>query len=188
MKLDRKSTGARIAGARPDVRPDFVRTAPGSALLARLLETPRPAAEQRSKRRAVTVGAAVVLGTLLAGGATAAIGGYGAPTAPSEALPANADAFLCATAGLRGMGEVPPRAGETPVDACRRGWEKVFGGDAPTHLYGCVKRATAGPTPGTEPSTTLAWGAVVYVVDGDQFKDAAQTCGSVGMFVAPARR
>ncbi|WP_229705935.1 hypothetical protein [Micromonospora sonchi] len=38
------------------------------------------------------------------------------------------------------------------------------------------------PTAGV---SAAGWGELVYVVDGEHFKDPAQTCGSVGMLVVP---
>ncbi|MEV7229783.1 hypothetical protein AB0M79_22560 [Polymorphospora sp. NPDC051019] len=154
-------------------------------MLAKVLDTARQPA-QRSRRRALGIAGAVVAGVLFAGGATAAIGGYGAPTAPREALPANGDAFLCATAGLQRMGEAASSAEESPVDACRRSWSQLFDDAAPRHLYPCVKAMDDSPSPEASASpSSRRWNGLLYVLDGDQFANAPQTCGAVGMMVAP---
>ncbi|MGW1056866.1 hypothetical protein [Micromonospora rubida] len=166
-------------------------------MLARILDMPGQP-QKRSRKKSLTVAAAVAVGVLFAGGATAAIGGYGAPTAPPEAQPANGDAFVCATAGMRRMGEAAAQPGETPVDACRRVWSRIFSDGPPAHLYPCVQRVGASPSPGgdstppvspspeTSASPAQGWGKLVYVIDGEQFKNAPETCGSVEMLVAPA--
>ncbi|GAA0379797.1 hypothetical protein GCM10009541_22900 [Micromonospora gifhornensis] len=154
-------------------------------MLARILDTPRQP-PGRSRRRAARVAGAVVLGALLAGGATAAIGAYNAPTAPPEALPANGDAFVCATANLQRMGDAASHPGESPVDACRRSWSRIFSDEAPEHLYPCVKAEKTSPSSDANASPpSTEWGQLVYVLDGQQFKNAPGTCGSVGMLVAP---
>ncbi|MEO3773912.1 hypothetical protein [Micromonospora sp. B9E7] len=173
-----------VTGARPDARAAFTTSAQGEQLLARILDTPRPP-YRRSRRKAATVAATLAVGVLFAGGATAAIGGYRAPVAPPEALPADGEAFVCGTAGMRRMGEGAARAGETPVEACRRMWDQMFGDVPPTHLYSCVQRIDPIPSPGGSAPAEPRWGKLVYVIDGQQFENAPETCGAVNMFVAP---
>ena len=108
-------------------------------MLARVLELPRQPERSLRKKRLQFVGA-VAAGVLVAGGATAAIGGYHAPVAPPEAIPANDQAFVCATAGMHRMGETGANAGEGPVDACKRSWKRIFSVPAPDHMYACVQR------------------------------------------------
>ncbi|MEV0811482.1 hypothetical protein [Micromonospora sp. NPDC050200] len=184
MKRHDSVTEELIKQARPNGRVSFTTSAQGEALLAQILDTPRQP-QRRSRKKAVGIAGAVAVGALFAGGATAAIGGYHAPTAPPEAQPANGDAFVCATEGMHRMGETTAMEGETPVDACRRAWSRIFSHDAPTHLYACVQRVQASPSPGSGASPSPEWGKLVYVIDGQQFKNAPETCGSVGMFVAP---
>ncbi|MFD2768097.1 hypothetical protein [Micromonospora eburnea] len=184
MKRHDSVTEELIRQARPDDRVSFTTSAQGEALVARILDTPRQP-RRRSRRKAAGIAGVVVVGALFAGGATAAIGGYHAPTAPPEAQPANGDAFVCATEGMHRMGDTTAREGETPVDACRRTWHRIFSLDAPTHLYACVQRVKASPSPGGSVSPSPEWGRLVYVIDGQQFKNAPETCGSVGMLVAP---
>ncbi len=86
------------------------------------------------------------------------------------------------------MGDVAARVGEAPVEACRRSWSRIFRVPAPGHLFACVQRIEAIPSPGARADRTAGtrWGKLVYVIDGEQFKNASETCGSVKMFVAPA--
>ncbi|MFI6163178.1 hypothetical protein ACVMYR_12815 [Micromonospora sp. PTRAS2] len=192
MKHYDAATEELINRARPGDRGGFTTSPQGEAMLARILELPQQPEKKPRKRRLGVIGA-VAAGFMVVGGATAAIGGYRAPTAPPEAMPANGDAFVCATAGMHRMGDVASRAGETPVDACRRSWSRIFSVEAPDHLYACVQRieeipsskSSASPSPSA--SSGARWGKLVYVIDGEQFKDASETCGSVKMFVAPAR-
>ncbi|MER7418084.1 hypothetical protein ABT346_15105 [Micromonospora peucetia] len=187
MKRYDAATEDLIHRARPNARVMFTTSPQGQAMLARILELPQQPEKRFRKGRLGIVGA-VAVGVLAAGGATAAIGGYRAPTAPPEAIPANSVAFVCATTGMRRMGETAARVGETPVDACRRSWSRIFTVKAPSHLYSCLQRIAAIPSSGSSdsPSPEVRWGKLVYVIDGEQFKNAPETCGSVSMFVAPA--
>ncbi len=195
MKRRANGTEQLIAAARPADQVGFTATAQGEAVLAGILDLPREPERPARKSGKFTVAGVVVAGLVVAGGTTAAIGGYHAPTAPPEALPANGEAFVCATAGLKRMGDTWLLAGETPVTACRRAWPSIFDQDAPKHLYPCVQRVEATPSPpgddapaapaGTAAPSATGRGTLVYVVDGAQFKDPAQTCGAVGMLVAP---
>ncbi|TCB91300.1 hypothetical protein E0H26_26005 [Micromonospora zingiberis] len=187
MRWRSDETEKLVSAARPASRVRLTATEPGEAMLARILDLPREPQRRRRNRKTLAVAGAVVAGVVLAGGATAAIGRYDAPTAPPEALPTNGDAFVCATEGLRRMGDTRALEGETPVAACRRSWKSIFDRQAPAHLYPCVQRvgATAADAPGA-PTEPVRWGRLVYVVDGDQLQDHAGTCGSVGMLVAPA--
>ncbi|MEU2610718.1 hypothetical protein ABZ570_03895 [Micromonospora sp. NPDC007271] len=184
MKWHDSGTEELIRRARPSARVSFTASEQGTVLLARILDTPRQP-QRRPRKKAVGIVGLVAVSALFAGGATAAIGGYHAPTAPPEAQPANREAFVCATQGLHRMGDSTARQGETSVDACRRSWRRIFSDDAPTYLYACVQRVQASPSPGSTASPSPEWGKLVYVVDGQQFKNAAETCGSVGMLVAP---
>lgn len=80
--------------------------------------------------------------------------------------------------------------GEAPIDACRRSWSRIFSVKAPAQLYACVQRIEAIPSSisstSPSPSPEMRWGKLLYVIDGEQFKNASETCGSVKMFVAPA--
>ncbi|GAA2048401.1 hypothetical protein [Polymorphospora rubra] len=185
MKRHDRGIEELVTRARPRTRAGFTTSPQGERTLARILNTPR-GSEKRSRRKPLTIAAAVTVGLLFAGGATAAIGSYQAPTAPPEAIPADGDAFVCATAGMRRAGEGLARAGETPVDACRRSWTDIFGEKPPTHLHACVQRlAAASPSQGAGVSPSPVWGKLVYVIDGEQFRNPAETCGSVDMLVAP---
>ena len=165
-------TEGLISRARPTARVTFTTSRQGEAMLARVLELPQQPEKSSRKRRLGIVGA-VAAGVLAAGGATAAIGGYHAPTAPPEAMPANDMAFVCATTGMHRMGETAARVGETPIDACRRSWSRIFSVKVPSHLYACVQRIEAIPSPGSSdsPSPETRWGKLVYVIDGEQFKN-----------------
>ncbi|MFC5926886.1 hypothetical protein [Micromonospora vulcania] len=187
MKHYDAETEDLISRVRPTAEVTFTTSPQGEAILARLLELPQQPEKSFRKRRLGVVGA-VAAATLAAGGATAAIGGYHAPNAPPEAMPANDMAFVCATSGMHRMGETAARVGEAPIDACRRSWSRIFSIKAPSHLYACVQRIEAIPlTGGSETSSPeTRWGKLVYVIDGEQFKNAPETCGSVKMFVAPA--
>ncbi|MER7590361.1 hypothetical protein ABTW72_22760 [Micromonospora sp. NPDC127501] len=184
MKRQGSETEELITRARPVARVDFTTSPQGERMLARILEVPRQP-EKRSRKRIPIIAAMVAAGAIFAGGATAAVGGFHAPVAPPEAQPANGDAFVCGTAGMRRMGEAVARDGETPVDACRRSWERIFSDEAPAHLYACVQRVDPSPSPGGTESPAPTWGKLVYVLDGQQFKNAPETCGSVKMLVAP---
>ena len=186
MKHYDAETEDLISRVRPTAEVAFTTSPQGEEMLARVLELPQQPEKKRRRRRWGIVGA-VAAGALAAGGATAAIGGYHAPTAPPEAMPANDAAFVCATTGMHRMGETAARAGETPIDACRRSWSRIFSVEAPSHLYACVQRIEAPPTSGSSgsPSPETRWGKLVYVIGGEQFKNAPETCGSVDMFVAP---
>ncbi|MEU9507587.1 hypothetical protein AB0D32_15050 [Micromonospora sp. NPDC048170] len=188
MKHYDTKTEDLIIRVRPTAEVTFTTSPQGEAMLARVLDLPQQR-EKRSPRRLGIVGA-VAAGLLVAGGATAAIGGYRAPTAPPEALPANGEAFVCATSGMHRMGETVARVGETPADACRRSWSRIFSAKAPAHLYACVQRieeiSSSGSGASPSRSSEARWGKLVYVIDGGQFKNAPETCGSVKMFVAPA--
>ncbi|WP_433344746.1 hypothetical protein [Micromonospora sp. CA-111912] len=189
MKRYDAATEGLINRTRPSARVMFTTSPQGQAMLARILEMPQQP-EKRSRKRRLGIAVAAAAGVLAAGGATAAIGGYHAPTAPPEAMPENDMAFVCATTGMHRMGETVARVGETPVDACRRSWSRIFGVKAPVHLYACVQRIEAIPSPRSSaspsPSSETRWGKLVYVIDGEQFKNPSETCGSVKMFVAPA--
>ncbi|MEU5565579.1 hypothetical protein [Micromonospora musae] len=187
MKHCDAETEDLITRVRPTAQVAFTSSPQGEAMLARVLELPQQPVK-RSRKRRLGIFGAVAAGTLAAGGATAAIGGYHAPTAPPEAMPANDMAFVCGTAGMHRMGETTARVGETPIDACRRSWSRIFSVEAPSHLYACVQRIEAIPSLGSSesPSPEMRWGKLVYVIDGEQFKNAPETCGSVNMFVAPA--
>ncbi|MEV4826868.1 hypothetical protein ACQP2H_30165 [Micromonospora sp. CA-248260] len=183
--MKRYDTEQSIREARPDHPSGFTTSVQGEAMLAAVLDTTRQPA-QRSRRRALGIAGAVAAGVLFTGGATAAIGGYDAPTAPREALPANGEAFMCATAGLQRMGDTAASADASPLDACRRAWSELFDDEAPRHLYPCVKAMDDSPSPEASASpSTHRWNGMLYVLDGDQFANAPQTCGAVGMMVAP---
>jgi hypothetical protein len=185
VKRNDRDAGQLIRGVRPESQAGFPASQQGEAMLARILDTPRQP-QGRSRPRAARIAGAVALGALFAGGATAAIGAYNAPTAPPEALPANGDAFVCATANLQRMGDAASNPDESPVDACRRSWSRIFGDEAPDHLYPCVQAVDTSPSPGASASpSSTQWGQLIYVLDGQQFKNAPATCGSVGMLVAP---
>jgi hypothetical protein len=173
-----------IRGSRSGSPVTYTTSLQGEEMLARILATPRRP-HGRGRRRIFGIVAAVAAGLFLAGGATAAIGAYYAPTAPLDALPSNGDAFVCATAGMQRMGEAVARPGETPAQACGGAWEQMFGTQAPTELYSCVQPLRADPSPGGTESASPGWGGLVYVLDGQEFKNAPETCGSVGMLVAP---
>ncbi|MFI1193057.1 RNA polymerase sigma factor [Micromonospora sp. NPDC020750] len=166
------ATGGLINRARPSARVMFTTTPQGQAMLARILELP-PQPEGRSRKRRFGIAVAAAAMVLAAGGATAAIGGYHAPTGPPEAMPANDTAFVCATTGMHRMGETVARVGEAPVDACRRSWSRIFSVKAPAHLFACVQRIEAIPSPrsSASPSSETRWGKLVYVIDGEQFKN-----------------
>ncbi|WP_405116234.1 hypothetical protein OG559_15305 [Micromonospora sp. NBC_01405] len=189
MKRYDAATGELIHRTRPSARVEFTTSPQGQAMLARILELPQQP-ETRSRKRRLGIVGAVAAGFLAAGGATAAIGGYHAPTAPPEAMPANDMAFVCATTGMHRMGETAARVDETPVEACRRSWSRIFSVKAPARLYACVQRIEPIPSPrnsaSPSPPSEARWGKLVYVIDGEQFKNASETCGSVKMFVAPA--
>lgn len=173
-----------VKAIRPGPGLDFVGTPEGGRLLQSILDGPTPVRGRRRVSRRWKVGGAVALGVVFAGGATAAVGGFHAPTAPPEALPGSGS-FMCATAGMHRMGDAVARDGESPVDACRRGWQRVFGEKAPQHLFPCVKQVEPARSPFGETESGAGWGALVLVVDGDQFGNAGETCGSIGMLVAP---
>ncbi|GAB3950436.1 hypothetical protein GCM10027614_50880 [Micromonospora vulcania] len=104
MKHYDAETEDLISRVRPTAEVTFTTSPQGEAILARLLELPQQPEKSFRKRRLGVVGA-VAAATLAAGGATAAIGGYHAPNAPPEAMPANDMAFVCATSGMHRMGK-----------------------------------------------------------------------------------
>ncbi len=185
MKVAPDRVGALVRSVRPTSR-SFVSSAEGKDILSNVLAMGRePRRRRRWSTRAVLIVAG--LGVAVAAGAGTAIATYQAPTAPSGWQPAgDGSSVVCATADLHGVADVPVKSGETALDSCRRAWPDAFGHAAPQHLFACVGRVATQITPGVGPTTGSA-SSVVYVVDGDRFANAPETCGAVGMFVAPTQ-
>ncbi|GIF50794.1 hypothetical protein DFJ67_0545 [Asanoa ferruginea] len=174
-----------ITRAMPSRETRFAASPQGETILQRIVANDESAPDH-SKRRRTTRRRRIVGLTLLAtfgavGAGAVAIADYGAPTAPPSTLPKSAEAFMCASAGLEHMAEVPRGQGESHVAACRRMWPSIFDEDAPDHLFACVKGVPT--TASADPQSGVA--ALVYVVEGGAFVTASQTCGSVGMLVVP---
>jgi hypothetical protein len=185
MKVAPDRVGTLVRSVRPTAHA-FASSAEGRDTLSNIVAARRePRRRRRWSTRAVLIVAG--LGVAVAAGAGTAIATYQAPTVPSGWQPAgDGGSVMCATADLHGMADVPVKSGETPLDSCRRAWPDAFGQAAPQHLFACVGRVATQITPGVGPTTGSASG-LVYVVDGDRFANAPETCGAVGMFVAPTQ-
>lgn len=183
MKLSNDQVERLLRGSRPDLSNGYARGTDGKAVLKDVLTTGQRSAKRRRPSLRATL-AATALGVVFVGGATAAIARYDAPIASPEYLPASDSAFVCSTEGLQSQAETGLEEGEEPVDACRRIWRRVFDEEAPQSLFSCV---IGGPTPSTQEPIQPPAGKLIYIIDGDKFNNAPETCGSVGLQVAPVR-
>ncbi|TDB76926.1 hypothetical protein [Micromonospora sp. KC723] len=166
-----------IRAARPDREPGWAEGTQGQRVLHTVLASSAPTAAGSSRtgsrprwvRPVVVAGVGLVAVTGLAGAAVLA---FAPEPPPNWKVPGNSIACAAERTTNADLSIRPWRAGDDPVDICRRDWISRTG-TAPETLYSCVfqKGGTGGG---------------VVVIPGEGTHHAAQACETVEMFVAPA--
>ncbi|GAB3866102.1 hypothetical protein ACFPIJ_13325 [Dactylosporangium cerinum] len=130
---------------------------------------PRAGTRRRWLRPSLVAGGGLVT---VAGAAGAAVLAFAPEPPPDWKVPGNSIACAAERTKDADLSIRAWRAGDDPVDICRKDWISRTGA-APETLFSCVFKKD-----GT--------GGGVIVIPGDGISTAAQACETVGMFVAPA--
>lgn len=163
-----------IKAARPADDPDWADRPQGQQLLHRVLAVPRSAPGGGVRRRWVRTAMLAGAGLVAVGGAAgAAVAVFAPEPPPGWQVPGSSVACAAERAKDADLSIRAWQPGEDPVAVCRQDWIGRTG-TAPDPLFSCVFKKDGS-------------GGGVIVIPGGGFREAAQACETVGMFVAPAR-
>ena len=162
-----------IRRARPTEADGWADSPIGTAVLGAVMSHSRTGVARSSRRRrlAIVAAAAVVLGSTAA--ATVAVK-YGEEPPKGWQVPHGQVACGDRLSRDANLAIFHPPAGVDAIEACRRYWRDTEGKQPPEPLFGCVYVKDD------------ATGGGMAILPGPGFRTAAEACGSIQMYAAPA--